>query len=125
MGTDTANQIAVCMPGEDGDIINSVAPDISDLINGMSDAILGMDDFDTTNLLNDLSDSWTALDQHISKTYVSATLDWSSNYNKNILIKLADPTNYATYDGCNLNDFDKDSWHPSIEGGADINCYVS
>ena len=107
------------MPGEDGDIVSSVMPDIEDSLDSMSDAIQGMNDFDVTQTQYDLSTTWTKLDDLVVESYRTTILDFSSSGNKNILKKMANP---AEYSGCNANDFGSDSWVPSIQSGAVIDC---
>ena len=42
------------MPGENGDIVSSVMPEIEDSLDSMSHAIQGMNDFDVTQTQYDL-----------------------------------------------------------------------
>ena len=45
MGSTTAEQISICMPGESGDIINSVAPDIEATMDSLTDTVDDMTEF--------------------------------------------------------------------------------
>ena len=107
------------MPGESGDIISTVVPEIYDTLDSMQTVINGMNEFNTDLRLSSLEGKWTSLENLIVSNYRSTSLDWSSTSNKNILKNMADP---ATYSGCNSNDFGSDSWIPSIEDGKTIGC---
>ena len=113
------------MPGEGGDIISSVAPDIHDITDGLQEAVNGMSEFDATTLRADMTTAWTQLEDYINNKYYSITLDWSSTANLNILKALANPTSSSDYDGCTVNGFASDSWIPSIASGAKVSCYSS
>ena len=112
------------MPGEDGNIINKVAPDINDVVEGMSEAITEMNEFDASQLQSDMDTAWGAAKDYVANTYVSATLDFSSSYNKAILEKISNPA-HSDYDGCTANGFASDSWHPTVSADKTISCYVS
>ena len=67
---------------------------------------------------------WDKVKDYVANTYVSATLDFSSTYNKNILKKIANPDS-SVYNDCADPEFASDSWHPSVSADKTIQCYVS
>ena len=107
------------MPGENGDIISTVAPDIYTAVDSLQETLNGMDDFDAAAMQSDLNTQWDLLYNHITDTYRSTRLDFSSTANKDILNSIANPSSYS---GCTSNGFASDSWIPSIESGKAISC---
>ena len=119
MGSTTAEQISVCMPGESGDIINSVAPDIEATMDSLTDTVDDMTEFLAGTMQDDVQTAWTELKDFIDNYYYSVKLDFSSSSDKTVLNNMANPN---TYSSCASGSFATDSWVPSIQSGAAISC---
>jgi hypothetical protein len=78
-----------------------------------------MDSFDVNEAVDQIGTLWDTLEQTMDRYYKGHTFDFSSDSDVTILEDLADPGNYG---GCTDNDFQTDSWIPTLSSGAEISC---
>lgn len=74
-----------------------------------------MSAFNSTEEISGVSSQWNSLNSLVTQTYAGDVLDFSSSSDVTILNTLAEPSNYG---GCTANNFQSDSWIPSINVGT-------
>lgn len=127
MSNTTLDQISVCMPYGDGNIVNKVAGSASAGINNLTSVISSLNTFNNATLENYIAGNLSAL-YSACKSYANGDISDLDSTNNNILAGLSDPSNSTNNAGCNAA-FSSDSWVPSNNQDTSystaISCKVS
>jgi tetrahydromethanopterin S-methyltransferase subunit B len=110
-GTTTVNQIAVCMPFGDGNIVNSVGGGATAGLNNLTSVISGLGSFSASNYTTTLTSSLTSVFDLISAYTKGQITDLSQTNDFSALTTISNPANYPL---CTDSNFLADSWVPSI-----------
>lgn len=73
---DTADYISVCLPGGSGDILSKLGADLTDSLDGLSDAMTGMDSFGEQDFSSQVRSSWKTLKDTVENYHTGKVLDF-------------------------------------------------
>lgn len=76
---DAASDIKVCLPGESGNILDTVGGDLTTSLQSLSDSMTGLDGFDSTSETTTITDAWSLVNAGITDFYTGKTIDISDS----------------------------------------------
>lgn len=109
MGNSTANQISVCMPYGDGNLVTTVGGSAANGLNNLTSVISSLKTFDNVTLQSMIASNLSML-VSTANSYANGDISDLDTINNNILAGLSEPTNSTNNAGC-VGFID--SWVPS------------
>jgi hypothetical protein len=123
LGTSVANQLLPCIPGGDGNIINSIASgDSQAALNNLTSVINTMGTFNSTEIQGWISGNLTIFVDTVASWCKGEIPDLDTT-NINILVNLATPSS-ASWTSCNAP-FSSESWIPSTKPNTTISTVLT
>ena len=114
--------ITTCFPGQDGKLIDVLAPGIAATLNGATDSLSSVSDFNSTEFVSLINTPFTQMGTSLNNQLNNIALDLD-NTNLDVLKKLADKNQYAA---CTDPKFAADSWIPSTNAAQTaVPCQIS